>query len=271
MLRLNRRTLIRGGLALGANGVAGEQPALGAVADSSPPPWKGAVTFSEDFRDLDVSARGPGSRWIAHTPWAGDFGDAVFTDPQPGFPFTIKDGVLSIQARKDANARWRSGLLSSTDAKGNGFSQQYGYFEASMKVPKGPGVWPAFWLVSAPPTGDRVEIDVMEYYGRAPTQFSSACHVWPKDKSRRARSKLVWTHTRSPISDRWHTFGVDITPITLEFYFDRRKVQTMQCPPEHNRPLGILANLALGGGWPTDQTPNPSALMLDYIRVHAPK
>jgi hypothetical protein len=26
-----------------------------------------------------------GGRWIAHTPWAGDFGDAAFTDPHPDF------------------------------------------------------------------------------------------------------------------------------------------------------------------------------------------
>lgn len=44
-------------------------------------------TFSEDFDALDVSAWGPGTRWIAHTPWNGDFGSAAFADPKPGFPF----------------------------------------------------------------------------------------------------------------------------------------------------------------------------------------
>ena len=34
-----------------------------------------------------MSAWGPGTRWIAHTPWHGDFGDAAFSDPLPGFPF----------------------------------------------------------------------------------------------------------------------------------------------------------------------------------------
>jgi hypothetical protein len=38
-------------------------------------------TFTEDFNDLKVSASKilGDSRWIAHTPWAGDFGDAAFT------------------------------------------------------------------------------------------------------------------------------------------------------------------------------------------------
>ena len=41
------------------------------------------LTFDEDFREpLSVSAWGPGTRWIAHTPYAGDFGDAGFADPE---------------------------------------------------------------------------------------------------------------------------------------------------------------------------------------------
>ena len=113
-------------------------------------------TFTEDFNDLKVSAwkiMGD-SRWIAHTPWAGDFGDAAFTDPKPDFPFTVKDGVLRIEARKEANGKWRSGLLASADAWNGGFAQMYGYFEARIKLPKGPGTWPAFWFSESGP-GDR--------------------------------------------------------------------------------------------------------------------
>src|SRR5260370_28690012 len=66
------------------------------------------LVFDEDFNTLDVSAVGPGSRWIAHTPWAGDFGDAQFADPTPGFPFSISDGILRIEARKGADGKWRS-------------------------------------------------------------------------------------------------------------------------------------------------------------------
>jgi hypothetical protein len=31
-----------------------------------------------------------------------------------------------------------------------------------------------------------------------------------------------------------------------------------------------MVDLALGGGWPIDQTPDPSKLYVDYIRVYAP-
>src|SRR5258707_7856641 len=87
------------------------------------------LTFDENFDTLDVSPWGPGTRWIAHTPWNGDFGDAGFVNPRPGFPFTIADGVLRIEARRGTDGKWRSGLLASTDPNGNGFKQRYGYFE----------------------------------------------------------------------------------------------------------------------------------------------
>src|SRR6516162_7288623 len=76
-----------------------------------------SLVFREDFDEgLSVSPWGPNTRWIAHTPWHGDFGDAQFADPMPGvFPFTISNGVLRIEARKDSHGKWMSGLLSSAD------------------------------------------------------------------------------------------------------------------------------------------------------------
>jgi hypothetical protein len=126
-------------------------------------------TFTEDFNDLKVSAWKIGdNRWIAHTPWNGDFGDAGFTNPQPDFPFTVNEGMLRIEARKDASSKWQSGLLASVDRWNDGFSQMYGYFEVRMKIPKGPGTSPAFWLgetrPSETPLGTSVEIDVIEFF-----------------------------------------------------------------------------------------------------------
>jgi hypothetical protein len=68
-----------------------------------------SLVFREDFDDgLNVSPWGPNTRWIAHTPWHGDFGDAQFADPMLGFPFTVVDGMLRIEARKDSDGKWKS-------------------------------------------------------------------------------------------------------------------------------------------------------------------
>jgi len=233
------------------------------------------MTFSEEFDGpLYVSAWGSGTRWIAHTPWAGDFGDARFVDPRSDFPFTVKDGVLRIEARKNEAGKWSSGLLASNDPLGNGFSQQYGYFEMRAKLPPGPGVWPAFWLCSSYDRKDKtagrdgsVEIDVLEYYGRTPCSFTATVHIW-RPRPHRSKGHTITTKPYE-VSNGFHTYGCMIDPQNITMYFDGIEVWQYKTPPEHNKPLMLLLNLALGPGWPIDKTPNPSIMEVDYVRVYA--
>ena len=228
------------------------------------------LTFSEDFATLDVSAWGePRSRWIAHTPWNGDFGDARFADPEPGFPFTTEDGLLRIEARRGEDGVWRSGLLSSIDREGRGFAQDGGYFEARMKVPPGPGVWPAFWLVGTDREGYTAEIDVVEHYGHMPDRYTSARHVWRRGEGAKHDSAHHRTVLESgELADGFHTFGVEVLDDELVYYLDRRVVWRTPKPDEFDgQAFHPLVNLALGPGWPIDETPNPSHLYVDYVRA----
>lgn len=223
------------------------------------------LTFEESFDSLDVSAWGErSSRWIAHTPWNGDFGDARFTDPAPGFPFTTDQGVLKIEARKEADGTWRSGLLSSVNPKGEGFSQQFGYFEARMKLPPGKGVWPAFWLIGLDRSKYTAEIDVLEYYGRAPYEFSMGFHIWRQSQGGQNTTGGHWQTVQDGIlNSEYHTYGVDIQADKTSFYLDRQFIWSFDTPKEFHMPFYPLVNLALGSGWPIDETPNPSILLVD--------
>jgi hypothetical protein len=54
------------------------------------------LVFREGFDGpLDVSPAGPGTRWIAHTPWNGDFGDAAFANPKPAAAFPSRSNKAS--------------------------------------------------------------------------------------------------------------------------------------------------------------------------------
>jgi beta-glucanase (GH16 family) len=235
-----------------------------------------SMVFREDFDDgLNVSPWGPNTRWIAHTPWHGDFGDAQFADPMLGFPFTVSDGILRIEARKDSNGKWQSGLLSSTDENGRGFSLMYGYFEIRAKLPPGPGVWPAFWLgtiadKAAPPAAG-LEVDALEYYGHAPGAYQTNIHVWRTDGKdtgdTRYRPNQV---TVSPglLTSDFNTYGVLVNREWIIFYLNRHEVFRDKTPPEHQRPLFILLNLALGSGFPIDKTANPSYMYVDYVHAY---
>jgi beta-glucanase (GH16 family) len=226
----------------------------------------------EDFNELSVAPNtfGP-ARWTAHTPWSGDFGDAVFIDPEPGRPFKVNDGLLSITAAKREDGRWTSGLLAAADASGNGAGARYGYFEARMKMPPGSGVWPAFWLAALKPvaTSDaNVEIDVVEYYGQFPFAFRSTVHAWYKDQVRtRAKGERIDVPS-GVLVDKFHAYGVDISPQAIRFYLDGAEVWNHPTPPELTSPMYPIVNLALGGGWPIDQTPDPSVLLVDYVHVY---
>ncbi|HZT86885.1 MAG TPA: glycoside hydrolase family 16 protein [Stellaceae bacterium] len=227
------------------------------------------LTFDEDFDRLSVSAHGPGTRWIAHTPWNGDFGDAQFVDPQPGFPFSVDNGILHIEARKGSDGKWRSGLLSSRDRDGpdaHGFAQQYGYFEMRAKLPAGPGVWPAFWLVGTDKSHFSSEIDVMEQYGAFPNTYRATTHIWHDGKDD-SKSQPIDTEN-GVMQSRFNTYGVSIEPDWLVFYFNRRAVWRTPTEPQFRMPFYILLDLGLGGGWPIDKTIDPSVMEVDYVKVY---
>ncbi len=234
-----------------------------------------SLVLDEHFAHLSVSAWGPGTTWIAHTPWGGDFGDARFTDPQPGFPFSVVDGIGRIEMRKLPNGHWQSGLLASVDPQGDGFTLQYGYFEIRTRLPAGPGVWPAFWLDSMVPktsTDPSLEIDVFEHYGKFPGTYNSTVTVWPKiDKSKRRWEMKINHVPEGSLSASFHTYGVMVRPDWTIFYRDGDETWRVATPPEHRHGLMILVDLGLGSGWPIDKTPNPSFMDIAYIRAYAPR
>lgn len=242
------------------------------------------LAFSDDFHRLAISPYGPlgkpsdkrGARWIAHTPWSGDFGAAAFADPGPNGPFTLSAEGLRITASRDDTGHWHSGLIAGADVTGLGAvpggGVRYGYFEARMKLPPGPGTWPAFWLMSQAPAHDAapaVEIDVIEYYGHATAEYRSALHVWyhGKDRDRSRHAGHANPVPDGALVGHWHDYGLAVGPSRIIWYLDHAEVWRQPTPPELNGPLYPLVNLALGSGYPVRETPNPSVLDLASVRI----
>jgi beta-glucanase (GH16 family) len=225
------------------------------------------LTFDEPFNQLDVSPHGPGTRWIAHTPWNGDFGNAVFADPHGDKPFKTINGVLRIEMRLNGD-HWESGLLSSADQQSHGFVQSGGYFEMRAKLPGGEGVWPAFWLGSNALGGKpNPEIDVLEYYGRFPDAYMATTHIWDHGNSLSGTAYRVDV-PRSSLETAFHTYGVSIDGKEVRFYLDRKEVAREESKPEYLQPMFLMVNLAAGGGWPIAGMANPSTMYVDYIRAY---
>lgn len=248
-------------------------PAAARAADEDLPPLdlsRYEPSFVEDFDGpLDLTAWGP-SRWIAHTPWNGDFGAARFTDPGPGQAAIVDDGVLTLTARRNGpSGGWTSGLLASSDRAGRGFTQALGYFEARLRFPLARGVWPAFWLMctpaSAAPGGALVEIDVVEFYGRKPEEYRSVVHLWPHRSGGRKQGtgrSTPYVAPRRP--DQFNLYGAEVEERFITIYFNRQAVWRTPAPADMRaQPLTLLVNLAIEPGAEAGEH------RLDVASIHA--
>ena len=139
------------------------------------------------------------------------------------------------------------------------------------KLPPGKGVWPAFWLanIKDPKASTSVEIDVLEYYGHNPRGYQITTHSWAIAPTATPQHAGRFVDVPANfLTEDFHTYGVLVRPDVVIFYLDRTEVWRTKTPPDLNRPLLILVNLALGSGWPIDETPNPSYMYVDYIRAY---
>jgi len=256
---------------------AGNEP-LRAAPDGRPL----VVAFSDNFRAFRQFGE-PGGIWRTtfgdghqlgldrrSLPTNGErelYVDPLLSDSQGnlGFdPFHIDGNKLEIVATptpasmlpRVAGYRYLSGMISSEPS----FSQSYGYFEMRAKLPGGKGLWPAFWLLpkdqSWPP-----EIDVMESVGD-PSLVYSTVHS-------RMRPAVEIDAQVTP--DDYHTFAVSWDARRLIWYVDSRKIGEQSTPADLNKPMFMIANLAVGGDWPGDPngtTAFPAKLAIAYIRAY---
>ncbi len=194
---------------------------------------------------------------------------------------TVQNGVLIITANKE---NLNGSAYTSARIKTQGlFEQQYGRFEACMRLPYGQGMWPAFWLlgnninsVGWPQCG---EIDIMEYRGQKPTLIQGAVHG-PGYSAGNAISKS-YDLVNSRFDTKFHVFGIEWGPEYINYYVDDvlyHQITSKDVTGEWvlNRPFFIIINLAVGGdfvGAPNVSGPNetvfPQYLLVDYVRAYS--
>ena len=157
-------------------------------------------------------------------------------------------------------------------------------FEASIKLPQGKGIWPAFWML---PSKDRFggwpksgEIDIMENIGKEGSNtIHGTLHYgrdWPNDQYAEEGMRLD-EKVFGNFSDTFHVFSAEVEESEIRFYVDNilfsTKTQKDLFP--YNWPFReqfyFIINLAVGGNWPgfpDDSTVFPQQLVVDYVRVY---
>lgn len=173
----------------------------------------------------------------------------------------------------------REGNFTSARIKTQGlFAQKYGRFEARIKTPYGPGLWPAFWMlgenIETTPWPQCGEIDIMELRGQEPHIIHGTIHG-PGYSGGNPISK-AYALTNSRFDTDFHIFAIEWDADKIDFFVDDylyQRIEKSDVPGQwvYDQPFFILLNVAVGGnyvGFPTAQTPFPQKMVIDYVRVY---
>lgn len=216
----------------------------------------GRLVFEDHFNGLDINR----SVWDAghyNTDWISKNYDCITYTDGGG----VQRSVLRIWPKYDASLdpnviESKNGFGRRDISTGNmGFRQLYGYFEASMKLNSGLGVWPAFWLFND--TYKR-EIDIMEAYpggGVASGWSDSGLHpinygvtTWEAAPLRGAdwASTLANAKPTQRLDTGFHTYGVEWNSTTVTYYFDGDPILSHTHNGIMNQPMLIILDLWFG-------------------------
>ncbi|MEU9154552.1 family 16 glycosylhydrolase [Streptomyces sp. NPDC048417] len=242
-----------------------------------------AVTFSDTFDGAAGSA-------VNSSKWTLETGDNVNNHEREYYTSGTNNaaldgqGHLVITAKKENPANYQCwyGTCQYTSARMNTsgkFSAQYGHVEARMKIPRGQGMWPAFWMLGTdigsvgwPNSG---EIDVMENVGFEPSTIHGTIHGPGYSGSAGIGAGYTLPNGQA-FADAFHTFAVDWAPNSITWSVDGIAYQT-RTPADvggntwaFNKPFFLILNLAVGGYWPGDpnsSTAFPAQLVVDSVSV----
>ena len=241
------------------------------------------LVWSDEFNGADSSAPDP-TKWtydLGGNGWGNQELESYTSRPQN---VQVQNGNLVITAVQETYSGTDGITRNYTSArlKTQGlFSQQYGKFEARIKLPYGQGIWSAFWLLGSnissvgwPACG---EIDIMENIGSKPSTIFGSLHG-PQGSGEASLSAAYTLPNGEKFSDDYHVFTVEWEPNEARFYVDgtlyeSRKSADMPAGSwVFDHPFFIILNVAVGGNWPgsPDQTTAfPQQMLVDYVHVYS--
>ncbi len=250
-----------------------------------PPVTQWNIVWSDEFNQPDGSSPDP-TKWTFDIGNNGGWGNAeleYYTSRTNNA--RIEGGQLVIEADQESY-----GGQNYTSARmltqGLG-SWTYGRMEASIKIPRGQGIWPAFWMLGTnintagwPTCG---EVDIMENIGNTNDQSNDhgTIHGPQGGGDYNGGAGVGGTYTLpggAALADGFHTYAVQWSPNLIQFFLDTNLFFTAT---PASLPGGgtwvftnaqfLILNVAVGGNWPGNPdstTVFPQQMLVDYVRVY---
>jgi beta-glucanase (GH16 family) len=247
------------------------------------------LAFNDEFNGPALNR----SKWFTRYIQAGGTLDRLSGEQQryrDNNNHSISNGILSLTARKVSSGdpegiNYESGMLRSD------WTARHGYFEARVKMPRGIGLWPAFWLVSdvsaSGALGWPPEIDIFEFVNNGvedrPHMLHSGVVAHAGSPSLLSYAdpafNTTWTYYAAPFNfdEGWHTVGAEWDATSVTVYVDGRRIYTRSYLwkfPDGSAagPAHILLNLAVGGPWAgrhgIDDAALPQSLQINWVRAY---
>ena len=236
------------------------------------------LVFADEFNGAS-GGKPDGSKWTID-PGTGQNGEVQYYTNNDN---AAMDGAghLVMTARKETvGGRDYTSHRMNT---GNKFSFQYGRVEARIKVPKGNGLWPAFWMMGSDfltgrPWPYNGEVDIMEVLGRNTTESYSTLHAPAYNGAGGYGLKYNLPGGGDFANDyhvwaaQWDSKGITYFVDNQQVFFaSKETVEATRGPWIFDHPFYIILNLAVGGDFPGPvdaTTPFPSQMVVDYVHVY---
>lgn len=204
----------------------------------------------------------------------------------------IENGSLVLEAKKEEKGGMHytsSRIRTMAEDESPLFTKTYGRIEAKIKMPKGSGFWPAFWMLPATDAystwAASGELDIMEAKGRLPNRVYGTLHFGQPSPGNRYSGSMYKFPDEEKI-DGWHVYAVEWEPDSIKWLVDGNVYYEMSqwwsiganqkepyaYPAPYDKPFYILINFALGGNFDgdavLDESLLPAKMYIDYVRVY---
>ena len=251
------------------------------IGGTNPPATQRNIVWSDEFNGTSINA----NNW-AYDLGGGGFGNGELefytNSPQNAY---VSNGLLHIVVLTNG-----SGYTSARMKTQGKQSWAYGRMEARIQIPRGQGIWPAFWMLGTnivpvgwPTCG---EIDIMENIGKTSDQGTDHGTIHgPQNNScggdYNCGGGVGGTYTLpggAALADNFHIYAVEWTTNQITWFLDNNQffTATPASLPANStwvftQPQFFILNVAVGGSWPGNPdgtTVFPQQMLVDYVRVY---
>ena len=207
------------------------------------------LTFSDDFDGDALDTQ----KWDAH-----EFYGVRKGGYWSGGCARVENGNLIISTRYEENGEFGPGWYTCGLSTQHKFEQAYGYFECRCILPKGQGLWSAFWMMNdnvhkiTKKAVQGAELDIMEspfwHFGaRKNRRITQNIHYSGYNLQTKYHNVGIFGLDNDPY-ENYNTYGLLWTPEEYVFYINRHEVARTKYGGVSTQPEYLILSCEVDGG-----------------------